>query len=270
MGMGEGVVGSYESLTPNRGSKADAQETLDDVEALAESINTLVEALNEELAEALANNTATLANGLNANELEGEALRGLTVSQQERGLRVSMDSRLLFAAGSATLLPASQKAIAAIIERLRPYAEKHLIQVEGHTDSQAVASTLFPRNWELSTGRPSVVVRKLINGGLPAQHLVAAGYAATRPMVSNATAKGRAINRRIDIILYNELAGPLTDPGVQASKEKAYIYAPEQKQTLAERSATIQQSQRQVKPPAPVDLADKPLGDVLLRVEQSQ
>jgi chemotaxis protein MotB len=266
-GMGEGVVGAYESLTPNRGTKQEAQETLDDVEALANSINALTEELNEELAQALAVGANSSASGLAANEFEGEALRGVTVTQQERGLRVSLDSRLLFAAGSATLLPASQKAMVAIVQRLRPYAQQHLIQVEGHTDSQGFSSPQFPSNWELSTARAAVVVRQLITGGLPAQHLVAAGYAATRPVASNATPQGRALNRRIDIMLYNEVAGPLTDPGSQFSKEKPYLAPPEAKASLAERAASLKAQQPQVAPRT--NLADKPLEAVLLRVESS-
>jgi chemotaxis protein MotB len=266
-GMGDGVVGQYESLTPNRGTKDDAQKTLEDVEALANSINAMVEALNEELAQALAADASSSASGLVTAELEGEALRGVSVTQQERGLRVSLDSRLLFAAGSATLLPASQKAMVAIVQRLRPYAQQHLIQVEGHTDSQHFSSPLFPSNWELSTARAAVVVRHLITRGLPAQHLVAAGYAATRPLASNATPKGRALNRRIDIMLYNETAGPLTDPGVQLSKEKTIIAPLQSTESLNQRVTDLKAQQPTLTPRT--NLADKPLEAVLLRVESS-
>jgi chemotaxis protein MotB len=45
------------------------------------------------------------------------------------------------------------------------------------------------------------VVRYLIAHGVTAQRLGAAGYAALHPLAPNATAAGRARNRRVDIVL---------------------------------------------------------------------
>jgi hypothetical protein len=69
-------------------------------------------------------------------------------------------------------------------------------------------------------------------------------------------------------MLYNETAGPLTDPGSQFSKEKVHLAPPEAKASLAERAASLKaQQQPQVAPRT--NLADKPLEAVLLRVESS-
>jgi len=77
----------------------------------------------------------------------------------------------------------------------------HPIVVEGHTDDVPIATSRFASNWELSTARASAVVRWLIGRGLPEGRFSAAGYADLRPLASNATAAGRARNRRVEVVL---------------------------------------------------------------------
>ncbi len=59
----------------------------------------------------------------------------------------------------------------------------------------------FPSNWELSTARASTVVRFLIAHSVGASRLTASGNAEQHPVASNATAAGRARNRRVEIVL---------------------------------------------------------------------
>jgi chemotaxis protein MotB len=77
----------------------------------------------------------------------------------------------------------------------------HPIVVEGHTDDVPIATSQFASNWELSTARASAVVRWLIDRSLPSRRFSAAGYADLRPLASNATATGRARNRRVEVVL---------------------------------------------------------------------
>ncbi len=77
----------------------------------------------------------------------------------------------------------------------------HPILVEGHTDDVPISTSQFASNWELSTARASAVVRWLIGRGLPARRFSAAGYADLHPLASNATAAGRARNRRVEVVL---------------------------------------------------------------------
>ena len=77
----------------------------------------------------------------------------------------------------------------------------HPIVVEGHTDDVPISTSQFPSNWELSTARAAAVVRWLIGRGLPSRRFSAAGYADLHPLASNATAAGRARNRRVEVVL---------------------------------------------------------------------
>ncbi|HWD76854.1 MAG TPA: flagellar motor protein MotB [Solirubrobacteraceae bacterium] len=119
----------------------------------------------------------------------------------ERGLVVRvLTDKLLFDSGSAELqtagLPLLQE-----IAHLLDVDHKHPITVEGNTDNQPIHSAQFPSNWELSTDRATTVLRYLIANGVAEQRLSATGYAALHPLASNATAAGRASNRRVDIVL---------------------------------------------------------------------
>ena len=76
------------------------------------------------------------------------------------------------------------------------------IRVEGHTASIPVSNGTFPSNWELSIRRAVNVVKFLASEcGIDPRNLSAAGYADSRPVVSNASAEGRALNRRVNVIV---------------------------------------------------------------------
>jgi chemotaxis protein MotB len=111
-----------------------------------------------------------------------------------------LTDKLLFASGSATLRLAGLPLLAEIGHLLN-IDQKHPITVEGNTDNQPIQSSQFPSNWELSTDRATTVVRYLIAHSIQDQRLSAAGYADLHPLASNATATGRARNRRVDIVL---------------------------------------------------------------------
>jgi chemotaxis protein MotB len=120
---------------------------------------------------------------------------------EARGLviRVLTDD-LLFASGQATL-DARADGLLDEIAQLLNVDETHPIAVEGNTDNVPIHSAQFPSNWELSTARASTVVQFLIERGVNPRRLSAIGYADQRPLDSDATAAGRARNRRVEIVV---------------------------------------------------------------------
>ena len=118
-----------------------------------------------------------------------------------RGLVVQvLTDNLLFQSGQATLQPAGQPLLNEVAQLLN-VDRSHPITVEGYTDNVPIHSIEFPSNWELSTARATTVVQYLISRGVNDNRLGAAGYAALHPVASNATAAGRALNRRVDIVI---------------------------------------------------------------------
>jgi CheY-specific phosphatase CheX len=108
-----------------------------------------------------------------------------------------------FESGSAQMKSTSQATFDRIATLLRE-RECH-IRVEGHTDNVPIHNAQFSSNWELSTSRATEIVRLLIvrDGYNPAR-LSAAGYAEFHPIAPNETAEGRALNRRVDIVVLRQ------------------------------------------------------------------
>jgi chemotaxis protein MotB len=118
-----------------------------------------------------------------------------------RGLVVRvLTDRLLFDSGQANLQPAGLPLLDELANLLN-VDRTHPIIVEGHTDDVPIDSSQFPSNWELSTARATTVVRYLIGRGVDRQRLGAAGYADLHPVASNVTPAGRALNRRVEIVI---------------------------------------------------------------------
>ena len=90
------------------------------------------------------------------------------------------------------------------------------MRLEGHTDSRPIHTARFRSNWELSAAR-GIAMLELFSGsyGIPKEKLSIAAYADNAPLDSNETAEGRARNRRVDIILLNEVGRAAEPQGVQ-------------------------------------------------------
>jgi len=78
------------------------------------------------------------------------------------------------------------------------------ITVSGYTDDEPITSGRFRSNWDLSAARAVSVVHQLIlEQKIDANRVLAAGHAETNPLVSNDTDQNRAINRRVEIKIFN-------------------------------------------------------------------
>jgi len=145
--------------------------------------------------------------------------KDVTISQLQGKLTVNILDRILFDSGEAVLQPGGE----AVLQKIAGILAQHptlKIHVIGHTDNvpiRAGARSRFASNWELSTARALAAVRFLTeNCGVDPRRLGAVGYGEFRPLAENATAEGRAKNRRIAIvILADELAGADTVPTVK-------------------------------------------------------
>ena len=144
--------------------------------------------------------------------------KSVKVAIEQRGLviRVLTDD-LLFASGKATLEGRAFGLLTEIASLLN-VDQTHPISVEGNTDNVPIHSSLFPSNWELSTARASTVVQYLIAHGVSANRLTASGNAEQRPIDSNATAAGRARNRRVEIVM-RRLHGAEGEPEAEGESE---------------------------------------------------
>jgi chemotaxis protein MotB len=112
-----------------------------------------------------------------------------------------LTDKLLFDSGSAVPNPASGPLLREVGGALASDAAKHAVQVKGFTDDVPIRSAQFPTNWELSAARASAVVRTLITDHVSAERLTASGRGQLDPITENDTPDGRALNRRVEILL---------------------------------------------------------------------
>src|SRR5712672_1325674 len=123
------------------------------------------------------------------------------------GDRFVFQSEVFFDTGQALLLPEGraeldQLATALIdLDKQIPPEIAWVLRVDGHTDVRPINSPLFKSNWELSSARAISVVQYLISLGVPAQRLVAAGFAEFQPLDTAATEDAYKRNRRIELKL---------------------------------------------------------------------
>jgi len=139
----------------------------------------------------------TLSKALNS--FEG---KGLTVQQKNGKVYVSMENKLLFNSGSWAVGSEGKKAVVELGKVLGDNPDISVL-IEGHTDDDAfTASGPIADNWDLSTKRATSIVAILSeNKKINKENLTAAGRGEFSPLGSNATAEGKAKNRRIEIIL---------------------------------------------------------------------
>ncbi len=124
------------------------------------------------------------------------ALASVPVKQETRGLVITLPGSVLFASGKYALLSSAQDKLNQVADVLKDQ-EEHKISVEGYTDSRGSDAT----NKLLSRNRADSVRQYLVDRGVLSQHIEASGLGASRPLADNASAEGRANNRRVEIIV---------------------------------------------------------------------
>jgi outer membrane protein OmpA-like peptidoglycan-associated protein len=125
-----------------------------------------------------------------------EVPKEITITETDRGLLVSLTSRVLFDTAQSTLKPTANKTLQELVKVLNAYDENK-ISVEGHTDS--VGSDGY--NQQLSERRAQSVARYLIKAGISADRISVKGWGEAHPAATNATAAGREANRRVEVII---------------------------------------------------------------------
>ncbi len=123
------------------------------------------------------------------------------------GDRFVFQSEVLFGAGEATISEAGQTEMAKLASAIKelqtqiPDDMNWVLRIDGHTDKRPINTPEFPSNWELSAARSIAVTKYFVEQGIPAQHLVAAGFGDSRPIDTGDTEEAYAKNRRIEFKL---------------------------------------------------------------------
>ena len=137
-------------------------------------------ALEKALAIPLASRHVTLANG-----------------------RIGISGSVLFPVNSDQLRPEGRLLLQSLVHPLRVYLgeRNEMLMVSGFTDDKPIqqGNRRFADNLELSAQRALNVTRALVEEGMPSSQVFAAAFGAQQPVASNASEKGRALNRRVEM-----------------------------------------------------------------------
>jgi len=129
------------------------------------------------------------------------------ITHDERGLVITLAGDALFNPASARI---NIEATRDMLMRLATYLSSDELRgkkfrIEGHTDAVDIdPSGPWEDNWQLSSERSRAVLRYLAALGVDERRFQIAGFADTMPLASNDTEEGRAINRRVDVIIIDE------------------------------------------------------------------
>ncbi len=149
--------------------------------------------------------TMNALNNVVKNALIGFKSDELTVEQRNGKIYISMSDKLLFKSGSAVVEDKGKQALKKLSDVMNKNPEIG-IQIEGHTDSLPISTSRYKDNWDLSVDRAVNITRILTNEyHVSPKSLTSSGRAEFQPKASNATAEGRAQNRRTEIILVPQL-----------------------------------------------------------------
>jgi chemotaxis protein MotB len=186
-------------------AESEAGEKIDDAEKLAELEKTMDE-INKEKEEKekkeKEQNEKTVTDAYKLlKTLEPEIAQGL-VAIKTKGNRILLriNEHGSFPSGSSIVKGSFLPVLNKLRKSLNDIDGK--IIVAGHTDNIPIKTARFRSNWELSSSRAVTVVHELLAlDTLAPERFVIEGHGDAHPMVKNDSAKNRALNRRVELII---------------------------------------------------------------------
>lgn len=139
------------------------------------------------------------------NALMGFSDDQLSVREEGGKIYVAMSDKLMFQSGSAEVNELGKNALGKLAEVLNRQTDIDVV-CEGHTDNVPIKTAIFKDNWDLSVVRATSIVRILTETyNVNPLQIQPAGRGEFKPVADNATAEGRAQNRRTEIIIAPKL-----------------------------------------------------------------
>jgi len=162
------------------------------------NLQTLMTAQNKQM--------ATVKDAI-ANALMNFKSDEINIYFKDGNVYISMEEKLLFKSGSDVVDVKGIGALKSLAQVLKNTKDINVV-IEGHSDTIPIKTPQFKDNWDLSTARATAIVRILtLIDGFDSKRITASGRSKFHPIKSNATAEGRAANRRTEVILSPDLKG---------------------------------------------------------------
>jgi outer membrane protein OmpA-like peptidoglycan-associated protein len=177
--------------------EGEVAKTKEEVAKTKEEVAKGKEALEKEKQETAKEKAARLEAEKKAKDAMDALAKSLAVKHEDRGMVITLSGGVLFATGKWDILPGAQDQLNKVADALKTQAE-HIFIVEGHTDNVGTEAA----NQTLSQKRAEAVRDYLIVRGVSANAIKAVGKGSTVPVGDNKSPEGRAMNRRVEIIVH--------------------------------------------------------------------
>ncbi|MGM5632005.1 OmpA family protein [Apibacter raozihei] len=186
---------SQEALQERKKIQGELEQTQGQLQEKIRRINELEGLISQQK-----EGVSTLKNKLQ-NALKRYEGKGITVEEKEGYIYVSMDNKLLFPSASWNVESEGVRALQEISSVLSSDPDLNII-IQGHTDSDRYAGNgNIKDNWDLSVMRATSITKILQSEGVPPTQMTASGRGEYLPIADNSTSTGKAMNRRVDIII---------------------------------------------------------------------
>lgn len=134
---------------------------------------------------------------------EFEFANNIRLTENDRGITISIMDNILFESGKADLSEMSKPILTKMTQLLK--AIPNDIRIEGHTDNIPISNEEFPSNWHLSIARATNTAYFLMNNlGLNQERVSVVGNSEFKPIADNDSPETRSLNRRVDIVILNK------------------------------------------------------------------
>lgn len=188
-----------QSIASGSQNSVNITKLVDEINASNKYIKQLVEAKSksDSLNIALTNKLTRSLSKSELKDVDVQVLKGVVY--------ISLNDNMLYKSGSYEISPAAGETLSKIAKIITDYDDYEVL-VEGNTDNVPISKPNIRNNWDLSCLRASSVVQALQNDyGVNPNRLTAGGRGEYNPLEDNATADGRARNRRTQIIVTPKL-----------------------------------------------------------------
>lgn len=186
-------------LTNSNQGNVNISKLVDEINSSNKYIQQLVNAKNksDSLNMVLTNNLTRSLSQSEMKDVDVKVLKGVVY--------ISLSDNMLYTSGSYEISNKASETLSKIAKIIRDY-KGYDVLIEGNTDNVPITSKSIRNNWDLSALRASSVVQALQNNyQIEPKRLTAGGRGEYNPIASNATAEGKAKNRRTQIIITPKL-----------------------------------------------------------------
>ena len=128
----------------------------------------------------------------------------VSLRMSEGGLVIVLSDQILFDSGKAEIKQQAYSVLDQVSSVIKKDVPSKKIGISGHSDNVPITHSQWKSNWELSSARALNVLHYMEKEGVNPDRLSATGYGEYRPVESNNTDKGRAANRRVEILILPE------------------------------------------------------------------